>query len=461
MVKMASKRRNHLNNYIFIISMSKVLNKRILERFIEKPHLFGKLILGYDRLSEIHSEWIRMAWIENKGDVHIQAHRNSYKSTSVVIVGIILYLIFNPQATILLLRKTHKSAEEVVVAIKKQFVENEKLKAIYTEVLGIRDFHVKPDPRSVLELPTKSSITVEPSLSGRGITSKGRTGSHYSIAVVDDAITIEDRYSEPTRIGTINAIQELKNIVPSASGGRKIYVGTTFHPEDASMTVMPTPNKYPIGSIDIVGFDKDSEELKNMRKNDPSLYACNYELEHIKTSALFGDIKYTDEWIPDGCIGAIDPSWSGTHYTGFAMAYAEEGKVTAKIFAWIDSIEDCMGKIVSLANEFNCGTIYVENNGDKGASARELSELYPAVQEYRAEINKHVRIVKYVAANRHKIHIHNTGLESETAAIRILQNYEERITPDDSVDALAKLLEIFTNEENEARCYSALLEIPV
>jgi len=83
---------------------------------IEYPIAFAHL-LGYNLLEGIHNEWIKtLLWRD--ADYTLQAHRDSYKTTC-LIVAVTMAIILRPELTILLLRKESGSTVEFVRAVKK------------------------------------------------------------------------------------------------------------------------------------------------------------------------------------------------------------------------------------------------------------------------------------------------------------------------------------------------------
>ena len=431
--------------------MSDVLNendrKDLLSRYIETPHLFGSEILGYDKLTEIHSQWIRYVWY-SKGDVTLQAHRYSYKTTSVVICGIILWLLFNSNTTILLLRKTFDASSEVMEAIQNHYTTNTKLQYFYSHVLGVDNIVGNVWNSKRMSLSTKTNITVEPNLRVKGMNDRGKTGAHFDIILCDDIINDDDRFYYTERERTKRRLRELMNIAPAAAGKRKIYMGTPWH-EDDGFTLVPTPAKYPIGTIEINGFDPTSDELKNMRENSPALYACNYELEHILESGLFSKIKFIKQWDTTQDIRAVvDPAWSGKHTTGFVIGYydREYKRFVLRIFAFREHIDKAIPFIIQYAKAANCGTIYVEENKDEGAVRRAIGEYWATAVGYKVSRNKHERIINYVSLNWGKTYVLEPETEFEKDAVNIFKNYEEGIEPDDPVDAAAKLFEVFAQD---------------
>ena len=181
------------------------------------------------------------------------AFRNSYKTTSVIIVGTIWFFLFNPNDSVLLLRKTYSAASSVLLAIARHYQKNDTLKSFYRDVLGCENELLSVSTKDRLILGERQKIGVESSLEARGIGDYGKTGSHYDRILVDDSVTLEDRYSYAVRESTKRNLRELINIAPSARGKLKAYMGTPWHEDDA-YSECPAPAKYPIGSVKIEGL---------------------------------------------------------------------------------------------------------------------------------------------------------------------------------------------------------------
>ena len=92
----------------------------------DHPHKIGHLV-GKDLLTEMHSDWIKQVWIEKKP---LQAHRGSYKTTAVVEVGSIWWLLFHPNSRIGIFRKPYTEAAASVRVIKECF-EKESIQALF------------------------------------------------------------------------------------------------------------------------------------------------------------------------------------------------------------------------------------------------------------------------------------------------------------------------------------------
>jgi hypothetical protein len=371
--------------------MAKITQTEI-ETFIKYPHIFGQW-LGYDLLSDIHSKWIIDCWTTQK-DYSMQAHRNSYKTTAVLVVGCVWWLTFsNPNEVIFIIRKTEDEASSVVKEIRQHF-ESEKLRYLYYDVLNVKKIEGKPWGNLSLTISTKNKITKEPSISCMAVT-KGITGSHATKIFTDDIITLKDRISKAERKITDNFVRELTNII--TVDGVTVNTGTPWHPED-SWRLLPEPVKYPAGSIQIKGFTP--EKLTEYKKKlGASLYSANYELKHVADeNRIFTDPNYRI-WPEHIRISKawLDPAYDGDCTTALSMIAIDiNGIPYVRGWIWPKNVVDIYQDIVNKLLQYRCGTLYVESNADKGASKRDISRLYPSVVDRNESMNKHVKIIAYL-----------------------------------------------------------------
>src|SRR5574344_2617588 len=91
--------------------MSFVWTPELLGRIRDYPHLIGHLV-GKTKLSELHSDWIKMIWDSPAGEhASLMSHRGAYKTTAITECGIIYYLLFHPSDRIALIRETYTEAD--------------------------------------------------------------------------------------------------------------------------------------------------------------------------------------------------------------------------------------------------------------------------------------------------------------------------------------------------------------
>jgi len=405
-----------------------------VERLIDYPHLLGHY-LGYFKLTQIHSDWIKKCWMSDT-DYVLQAHRNSYKTTACLVVGAIWYLLFNPESTVLIVRKEYEGAASILKAIYKQ-LESEEMKVLYSE-LGFKDFAVSDVRKDTLTLPIKKIITKEGSIETTGI-GGSITGRHYDKIICDDIITIKDRVSKAEREKTKDFVRELQNI--KNPGGTITFTGTPWHREDA-FAILPEADKYPIGSIDIPDLTPNIVNDIKLRTT-PSLFSANYLLKHIASEdKMFADAKYSEfDRQASGIIGHIDPAYSGTHYTAFTLAELWSGKIIIKGWVWRKSIEELYQVIANIAKEHNCGTIHLETNADKGLSKTGLEKYYRNIFGYSERENKHNKISGYIKRNWPELYF---DYDCQPEYLNMVCDYSEGLEPDDAPDSLASIMRIIT-----------------
>jgi hypothetical protein len=366
-------------------------------------------------------------------DGSLQAHRNSYKTTAILVVGAIWYLFFNPNTTILFIRKSWEGSSQIVQEIKRHY-EGKALGYLYKTYFGIDNIKTRNWSNSSITLSTKKQISKEGNIESIGI-GGGITGSHYDKVFPDDIITIKDRVSKAEREATKTFIKELRNI-PKADGGVIFSTGTPWHKEDG-WTLLPEPERYPVGSIEIKGFTP--EYLAELRRiNGASLYSANYELQHISDELrIFPEPMYA-EWPGEVRPCAwVDPAYSGDNTTALGFLGKHDGKWYARGWVWRKHVSDCYKGIIDLLTRYKATTLFVESNADKGYSAKDLSQMWPSVRAINESMNKHIKIVTFAVQHFNKLYF---ALDIQPEWMNQILDYQEGQEPDDAPDQLASLL---------------------
>lgn len=409
----------------------------------DSPHKLG-WYLGYSRLKPIHGQWIKKVWGSTQ-PVTLQAHRQSYKTTSVMIVGAMWCLLFNPNWRILFGRKEVSGAISVLKAIRTHY-RGEKMVALYDKLEITDNFHLVEDTDNRVTLCTKRVVTVEGSIEVTGI-GCNVTGAHYDRIHTDDIITMKDRLSKAERERTKAFFRELHNIIEF--GQPITNTGTPWHPEDA-FSIMPEALKYPLGSIQIDEMTEAAlEEIK--RRTTHSEFCANYELRHIadidrhfSEPAILKPEEVPSTYMPRG---HIDPAYKGSNTTAMTLMQDIGGMIIACGFVWPDDIMKLFGKIGSIIQRFRVGTTHIEYNADKGFSAREIRGIdlgggvAPIVADYDEKMNKHVKIISYLKRDWHRIVWHP---ETMPEYLNQIVDYQEGEEPDDAPDSAASLLRELT-----------------
>lgn len=363
-------------------------NQEKAVRLLADPIALGRA-LGYtDFRYGLHDVWIRQM-IAPGEDMTLQAHRGSYKTTCLC-VAIALMMIRYRDKNIIFLRKTDSDVVEVIKNVNR-ILEDDVFRAVFCALTGSELKIVKA---TGTELTTSAYCAPRGASQLLGIgTSGSLTGKHADIIITDDIVNLKDRISSAERERTCAVYQELQNL--RNPGGRIINTGTPWHPEDA-FRLMPEPTKYDCYSTGLL----DAEKLEQLRRSmDASLFAANYELEHIASdNALFAtQPRYTSDYgvLRDG-ICHIDASYGGDDYTAFTCASRVGDTIYLYGKMWSKHVDTVLDVIRTEAERVMCAPVYCETNGDKGYLARELRRRGMAVRAYPEKMNKYLKISTYL-----------------------------------------------------------------
>jgi hypothetical protein len=369
-----------------------------LRKIKNTPHLLGHL-LGYKKLISFHNKWIIDCW-DTGGSHGLMAFRGSYKTTAIVIVGIIRYLLFNPSARILVVRKTHAEACKIIKAVSKAF-DKPELQALFTLIHGITPQKIT-DKADELLFNFKQTTTVEPSLTAKGI-KDAVTGAHFDVIIADDIIGLQDKTSRAERESVKESIRELAgNIVDP--GALIIWLGTKWAKGDGwdVIETFTTVQKYPESKYNT--FIPKEELEEKWKRLTPFLRAINYELELIADEGLlFHEPQYgrfdTDTWHTERVVAHIDAAYGGEDacaLTVMAGNYAIGWIFDGNVRDWYDFIERQYKK-------WHCSEIIMESNADKGFLAKDLQALGLRCRTYAEHMNKQIKISTYLYQSWHDI----------------------------------------------------------
>jgi hypothetical protein len=388
---------------------SQELNEKTIDDYLRKikhyPHLLGHLI-GYIKLIELHSQWIKECWDE-KGSHGLMAFRGSYKTTSVVVVGIIRYLLFNPNARILLVRKTHEEACKVIKAVSKAF-DRPEIQLLFTLAHGFAPQKIT-DKTDELLFNFKQDVTIEPSLLAKGI-NDAVTGAHVDVIIGDDVIGLKDKTSRAEREKTKESIMELAgNIVDP--GALSIWLGTKWDANDGWVAIekFTVVKKYPESKYNTFISKKELAEKK--KRITPFLWSINYELEVIADKdQLFRNPRYEqfdkEAWRTSRIIAHLDAAYGGGDTCALTIMSAPMYEVRAGVakehqhsaIGWVfaGNVQDWYDFIVRKYQEWHCSEILMEKNADKGFVARDLAGMGLQCGLYTEHMNKQIKISTYL-----------------------------------------------------------------
>lgn len=401
---------------------------KILTLLKNEPYLYGRA-LGFTKLTPLNNEWIKEI-VYGVNDYTLQAHRGSYKTTSVS-VGLTIKLILYPNKKIKFYRKNDSAVKEIIHQVS-MMLRHPLTKAIVYKLYGVR---LQLTVDSAFEIST--NLTNDPrgtsQLSASGIKAS-QTGQHYDEIFTDDIVTKEDRYSRSEREATKTSYFELVNVVNN--GGRIFNSGTPWHKEDA-FTIMPEPVRFSCYETGLLTAE-DIADLKS--KMSPSLFAANYELKHIASEDVIFENPVTGgdaSRVMQAKFSHIDAAYGGEDYTAFTICSKQEGKYYVYGKLWHKAVDLCIPDIINERARFNAGAILCEENGDKGYLAKELRRYGERVNTYWEDMNKYIKIVTYLKGEWRNV-VFVAGTDQEY--IDMILDYNEYAEHDDAPDSLASII---------------------
>lgn len=394
------------------------------------PHLLGHLA-GKTKLTELHSFMIHYLW-NNEKSASLQAHRGSYKTTAVGIIGPIWWLLYHPTDRIALCRKTFTDAARVVRSIEKIMTMPE-VQYLYYLAHGFKPkFQTKKFGE--LSFNFKSVITPEASITAHGL-DYGFTGKHYDKILFDDFETLKDRISKAERTKTIEIIREVQtNVIEH--GKPTMFDGTPWH-KHGGWNECPKPLKFDVYKCGILS-EKEIEEKKKSTTN--VLFAANYLLKHVlDEDVLFGD-PYYERWRHSlvGVKGHLDAAFDGNNTNALTfLAKKSDNRLQGIGFSYKGNVKDWTKAIVDKYKEFRCRVLYIETNADQGFTADKLKAEGLNVITYSENQNKHNKITTYLYDRWKYI-----DWDERTDPEYLLQivDYSEGEDLDDAPDSVASLI---------------------
>ena len=396
--------------------------------FIQHPAALGRA-LGYaDLTDDIHGLWLReIAY--GRGDITLQAHRGSYK-TSCLTLAIALLMLKERDKNIIFLRKTDDDIAEVIKAVRR-ILSEPIFNAVYTALTN-QTLQIVRDNNAEITLDCYSAPRGAAQLQGIGI-GGSLTGKHADIIITDDIVNLRDRLSRAERDRTKAIYQELQNI--RNPGGRIINTGTPWHPEDA-FELMPEPEQWPWDKTGLMTREQYDEIAK---VTTPSLLAANYQLRHIPSD----DVIFTDpkvgakiEMVMDGT-AHVDAAYYGEDFTAFSVMAIRDGVRYVYGRLWRKHVQDVSQQIVEECKRLRVGRVFMESNADKGYAARDFKLAGLRVSSYHESENKYVKIVTHLKGAWKDI-VFCDG--TDQTYINQICDYTEDAEHDDAPDSLACLV---------------------
>jgi len=423
-------------------------------------------MLGYDKLSPQHGEWIKHFYQYAKFGV-LQAHRGSYKTTC-GIVGMVLLFLCNPAMRLLIVRKNLSLASDVLKTIQRHFETNDILRLYTFSRWNMTDAKTTVWSSERTTFAFKRTVTPEPSITAAGV-GASITGAHFDYIWPDDIVTIEDRYSPAAREWAKACFRELNNLIDPL--GQTRLSGTPWHEQDVFSTIEEKYFegwRFPVGTVTM----PDDELIEIRARKDRLPYAewcCNYELRHVQDTDTLGAFDTVDTWDCQYCVAFIDPSFSDkTDTDATAVSVVGVNKRGWILFTGMKlpkSISDEATRITILDffQRFTPVESVIESQlADTSiffidafrASERRytIKNLWTVKRQYR---NKHERIAATVIANKPEMRL----LEGTQADYALeVARYYKGAPHDDCPDSLAGAIEHLATSPIVAE-YAAAIKI--
>jgi len=401
--------------------------KQWLDLIAEEPYKIGQW-LGFEDLTELHNDWLKLM-MYSEDDETLLAHRGSFKTTCLSIAIALLMIIF-PNLIIIFIRKTDDDVKEVIQQVAK-ILKSDLVKMIVSKIYGM-ELQLVEESAFRITTNLMTSTKGASQLLGLGVKTS-MTGKHADLVITDDIVNLKDRISKAERDLIKTAYMELQNI--KNRGGRILNTGTPWHKEDA-ITDMPNKHVFDCYNTGLISREK----LEQIRSSmTASLFAANYEMKHIADAdALFGNPSFTDNasLIYDG-IAHIDAAYGGEDFTAFTIMKERDGKLIAFGKIWAKHVDDCLDEILQFCDFYKAGTIYCENNADKGYLKKEIRNRGRYASDYHEDTNKYIKISTFL-----KKHWKNILFleESDPDYINQILDYTENAEHDDAPDSCASLV---------------------
>jgi len=410
----------------------------ILKEVLNSPHKLGHLV-GKNKLTELHSEWIKDIFSNGEKLTAFQAHRGAYKSTALIEIGLPLYLLFHPNHRVALVKETYTEACKQFDTVKK-IMRTSAYQSLAKLIYNQQIFEVVSRKDSA-SWNFRSEFKKEGNLDAYGV-AQIPTGTHYDLIICDDIVTIHSRISRAVRDSVNLFCQEIiDNILESE--GRFILIGTPWHENDA-FSIKDAEGKPIFGEIrknDVYSTGiLTKRQIEDKQKRMPaSLFSVNYILRHLPSeSFLFKNPQY-DIFPNIHTTAHIDLRYSGNDFTALTIGAKHNGKYHIFGYAEQKHFQDMMPIFAKFFTRYKVQRVFIESNSDKGLSIPIFQNAFPTIafHSYYEGVNKHIKISTIITDKWKEIYFsHDTN---DDYMLQVLE-YNEQASHDDAPDSLASWL---------------------
>jgi phage terminase large subunit-like protein len=246
--------------------------------------------------------------------------REHYKSTMITFASSIQAILRDPDVTIGIFSHTRPAAKGFLTQIKTELETNAALKALFPDILWADP--AKESPRWSMDdgiIVKRSANPKESTVEAWGLVDGQPIGKHFRLMIYDDVVTAES-CATPGQIEATRQAWEL-SLNLGSDGGRKTYVGTRYHQNDAWATMMKRGTPAVIHPATIDG-SADGEPVlmsreflgEKRRLMGPYTFSCQMLLNPVAEGSMGFRPAWLCHWykMPDrravNCYITVDPS---------------------------------------------------------------------------------------------------------------------------------------------------------
>jgi predicted phage terminase large subunit-like protein len=276
-------------------------------RELAKKDLFFLIFNVFNR-DDLDRDWLydRCRDVQESPDNHIDLwSREHYKSTIITYAKTIQDILNNPDITVGIFSFTRPIAKGFLRQIKFELESNERLKALFPDILYQNPRAESPRWSEDNGIVVKRSTNPkESTVEAWGLVDGQPTSRHYTLMIYDDVITRES-VTTPEMIRKVTGAWELSRSLAAENGATR-YIGTRYHANDTYQTIMDRnaaiPRIYPAtkdGTLNGEPVLFSREYLAEKRRDmGPYVFACQM-LQNPKADEVQGfEIDWLRFWEP-------------------------------------------------------------------------------------------------------------------------------------------------------------------
>ena len=269
--------------------------------------------------------------------------------------------------------------------------------------------------------------------------------------IIDDPISASKVIYQQSREDVINKYESVLKTRLRKSDVPIIVIAQRLHEKDLSGYILDNEaDSFEVVTIEAMQDGESiweekisTQELNELKKRRPFVFYSQYQQNpDSNINSMFKSPHFTsdDRLIYDG-ICHIDGAYGGSDYTAFTIIKKlDDGKYIAYGNMWNEHVDNKKREIINLKEKYRAGTLYLENNADKGYLAKDFQRQGIITKSYHESMNKHYKIMTYLYAEWDNIY----WLESTNKdyLFQILV-YDENASNDDAPDGASSLLRLY------------------